>query len=502
MADTKITALAAIATVDPAADVLPIVDISDTSMAASGTTKKVTTNQILGSGGTATLASATITGAATVGTTLGVTGASTLSSDLTVRSGNKLILNRADNAVSTQLNDQGGGIGFVLNNVNGDGILFKVASNSVYNVGSSYTQTWLDGAGGTRMTLNSTGLGIGATPSYKLHVASSANDLVSIYSLNTNNNASVATSNAFKLGFTSTVGTHFATFKITEDAVNDNGGGLTIDLPFGGVESTKLTITSSGNVGVGVTPSAWGSNSKVVQVGGGSATVSSTGAGSTASRFTHGCYFDNTNWKYQNTSVGPALYEVTGSNAGSTHAWYVAPGGTAGNNITFTQAMTLDASGNLLVGVTSGTLSRITSSFLSSSGNVGIKLIDSQSNNTAKFADFFNGTGTLGSITNNNNAGVLYNVTSDKRLKENISDSESASSLIDSLQVRQFDWKVNNSHQRYGFIAQELVTVVPEAVYQPTNSDEMMAVDYSKLVPMLIKEIQSLRARVQTLEAR
>jgi len=68
MADTKITALAAITTVDPAADVLPIVDISDTSMAASGTTKKITSNQILGSGGTATLASATITGDLTVDT--------------------------------------------------------------------------------------------------------------------------------------------------------------------------------------------------------------------------------------------------------------------------------------------------------------------------------------------------------------------------------------------------------------------------------------------------
>jgi hypothetical protein len=46
-------------------------------MAASGTTKKITSNQILGAGGTATLASATVTGAATVGTTLGVTGVST-----------------------------------------------------------------------------------------------------------------------------------------------------------------------------------------------------------------------------------------------------------------------------------------------------------------------------------------------------------------------------------------------------------------------------------------
>ena len=87
MADTKITALAAIATVDPAADVLPIVDISDTSMAASGTTKKVTTNQILQAGGTATLASATVTGDLTVATntlktTSGNVGIGTVTPDI------------------------------------------------------------------------------------------------------------------------------------------------------------------------------------------------------------------------------------------------------------------------------------------------------------------------------------------------------------------------------------------------------------------------------------
>lgn len=84
MADTKITALAAIATVDPAADVLPIVDISDTSMAASGTTKKITSNQILGAGGTATLASATIT-TATV-TTSSVSSTALAASALTTAS--------------------------------------------------------------------------------------------------------------------------------------------------------------------------------------------------------------------------------------------------------------------------------------------------------------------------------------------------------------------------------------------------------------------------------
>jgi hypothetical protein len=87
MADSKITALASISTAtDPAVDPLVIVDVSDTSMAASGTSKKVTLNNLLSSSPTATGAfsvtglvtagSATITGAATVGTTLGVTGVS------------------------------------------------------------------------------------------------------------------------------------------------------------------------------------------------------------------------------------------------------------------------------------------------------------------------------------------------------------------------------------------------------------------------------------------
>ena len=78
MPDSKITALASIGTgADPANDPLVIVDVSDTSMAASGTTKKVTLNNLLASGPAATLASVTVTGAATVGTTLGVTGAAT-----------------------------------------------------------------------------------------------------------------------------------------------------------------------------------------------------------------------------------------------------------------------------------------------------------------------------------------------------------------------------------------------------------------------------------------
>jgi hypothetical protein len=69
MADSKITALTALTAADPVNDMFPVVDVSDTTMAASGTTKKISVNNILGASGTATLASATITGALTVDTT-------------------------------------------------------------------------------------------------------------------------------------------------------------------------------------------------------------------------------------------------------------------------------------------------------------------------------------------------------------------------------------------------------------------------------------------------
>jgi hypothetical protein len=85
MADSKITALDNLTAADPVNDMFPIVDVNDTTMAASGTTKRISVNNLLSSSPTAsgaltvtglvTAGSATITGAATVGTTLTVSGA-------------------------------------------------------------------------------------------------------------------------------------------------------------------------------------------------------------------------------------------------------------------------------------------------------------------------------------------------------------------------------------------------------------------------------------------
>jgi len=113
--------------------------------------------------------------------------------------------------------------------------------------------------------------------------------------------------------------------------------------------STSALATGSGlvfngtNLGLGVTPSAWDTFTGSFQIAG--ASLSGLGANNTA--LASNAYYQSA-WKYYGTA-GASLYQ---QNAGQ-HVWSVAGSGTATNAISFNQAMTLDASGNLLVGETS-----------------------------------------------------------------------------------------------------------------------------------------------------
>jgi hypothetical protein len=91
-----------------------------------------------------------------------------------------------------------------------------------------------------------------------------------------------------------------------------------------------------------------------------------------------------------------------------------------------------------------------------------------------------------------------YGTSSDQRLKENIVDAPAGN--IDDVRVRSFDWKSSGHHQTYGLVAQELVDVAPEAVSQGKKEEDTWKIDYSKLVPMMIKEIQDLKAEVAALK--
>ena len=170
-------------------------------------------------------------------------------------------------------------------------------------------------------------------------------------------------------------------------------------------------------------------------------------------------------------------------------------------NVNAGERARIDSSGNSLWGTTSTTADEggIVARPDSNVSNIYIGHATGTADGSP-YIRFRYGTGNIGSITQSGTAAVLYNTSSDQRLKDNIVDAPSASDDIDAIQVRSFDWKVDGSHQKYGMVAQELVTVAPSAVSQPEDPGEMMGVDYSKLVPMMLKEIQSLRARVAQLE--
>jgi len=158
MADLKISQLTAISVLTPATDVLPVVDVS-------GVTKKIQVNQILGSLGVASLASATITGDLTVDT-----------STLKVDSAN----NRVGIGTATPnwlLTASGSSPEFVMidSGANGTRLYTKTTNTAVF-IGANYSTSsvpinfTLDGGSSNAMTLNSTGLGVGVTPSAKLHI--------------------------------------------------------------------------------------------------------------------------------------------------------------------------------------------------------------------------------------------------------------------------------------------------------------------------------------------
>jgi hypothetical protein len=157
--------------------------------------------------------------------------------------------------------------------------------------------------------------------------------------------------------------------------VNYNSIGTVTNSAFNIVTNStdRLVVSASGNLGLGVTPSAWFSTSRAIQVGSG---------GAIEGRSNFEPYISTTSNAYLNTA-GAYKYIATAEATrylqdSGTHKFYTAASGTAGADISFTQAMTLDASGNLAVGTTTTSLAKITASS-SGSNQTGIRLNNSSS---------------------------------------------------------------------------------------------------------------------------
>ena len=236
------------------------------------------------------------------------------------------------------------------------------------------------------------------------------------------------------------------------------------DLRFGSVTDSgiggytdRMRITSTGNVGIGIVPSAWGGTVvRGFQVGFG---ASFSGNSSAPDAYmTANCYFDGSNWRYINTNTALS-YDARGD--GGDYVWQNAGSGTAGNVVSFTERMRLKNNGNLLLGTSTDNGER-----LYVSGSIRA----------------------TGSITAN----------SDVRLKKNIERIENALQKVSEISGYTYN-TIYDEDRHAGVIAQEIDKVLPEIVNK--GNDGLMGVEYGNISALLIEAIKDLKKDNESLRA-
>jgi hypothetical protein len=213
---------------------------------------------------------------------------------------------------------------------------------------------------------------------------------------------------------------------------------------------------------------------------------------------------------------------------GSTAAILRAPSGTSSLRVGNTDIASASSTGLAVTGALSATGEVSTSSAFRASGGAndgrfdasftgsvsGLSLTSSDNASATYFAVFRKSDntpiGTIRRVTTTD--AVVYNTTSDGRLKENLRDFTDSGRLIDSLKPRVFDWKNSDENGKnvVGFVAQEqhaadpifahigAVTVGDE---DPDTITKQWQRSDSALIPILVAELKSLRARVAALES-
>jgi hypothetical protein len=150
------------------------------------------------------------------------------------------------------------------------------------------------------------------------------------------------------------------------------------------------------------------------------------------------------------------------------------------------EKMRLTSTGDLLIGTTGvpdGT-SHYGSGFIPvSTDKVQLRMASSDTA-AGTLMTFSNPNGTVGNITISGTT-TAYNTSSDYRLKEDLQDFKGLD-LVSKIPVYDYKWKSDKSRS-YGVMAHELEEVLPQAVSGEKDAEEMQSVDYSKIVPLLVK---------------
>jgi hypothetical protein len=370
---------------------------------------------------------------------------------------------------------------------------------------------------------NRVGIGTNA-PATPLHVAVTTDGPQTLLFLVNNSEGGTNETAALQFGVRGTGGG--SACKIIAGKESDHSSPANIDnfLQFttteNDAEAVRMHITAAGRVGIGTT-----SPETVLDVFGaphvnyGSATLfdSTSTAANVGGVLTLG--------GYKTAQTAKALFGfIKGGKENATsgnESGYLAFG--TNNNSSNSEKARIDSSGRLLVGtasrllsdarnrlnVDSGSGTFVTGSFKNDAGSAAqvIETWNASTSGDAKFISFLTeAAGTeRGLIDYNRAAGLVrYNVTSDQRLKSAIQPATSAVDLLSSIQVRSYIWTETGYTVNYGFVAQELNQVLPDAVKVGDDGEEVQdtwAVDNSKLVPLLTKALQEAIAKIEALEA-
>jgi hypothetical protein len=159
-----------------------------------------------------------------------------------------------------------------------------------------------------------------------------------------------------------------------------------------------------------------------------------------------------------------------------------------------------------------GYVSQITNQNLTDCGGSGVLILqggtyNSSGDTTSKYLSFRRGDGTeIGAVRRNGASNISFDSSSDYRLKEDLKDFNGLDK-ISRIKVYDFQWK-NTTERMDGVLAHELQEVVPHAVGGEKDGIDIngnmiiQGVDYSKLVPILIKAIQEQQQQIESLTSR
>ena len=309
-----------------------------------------------------------------------------------------------------------------------------------------------------------------------------------------------------------TTGTATATqFIPSSSSVPTNGMYLPAanTLGFSTNSTNRVTIDSSGNLGLTATPSAWSAGYNIMQFS--NATGAFIGGSGYSAQLGANAYLNSSSqWTAGGSTYKASRYEQFDGG----HFWYTAPT-SGGNPITFTQPMALDNNGLLLVknANNSGAIWGECTSASFTDAILRARAARNTTNGTFTAIEYYN-TGAAAFKFYVLDSGAIYSTSivitaiSDERLKENIRDIDTGLSTIMALKPRRFDWKEGQGQDKKnvaGFIAQEFENVFPECVSTSKaggDGIEYKNINHETLIPTLVKAIQDQQALIESLTSR